>query len=959
MFKEWFTTVFRTGLGAILCLDLCLASQAGDHWAFHPPVRSQLPAVKNPGWPRTPVDYFVLARLEKEGLQPSVEADRITLLRRLSLDLIGLPPTIAEVDAFLADTSTNAFEQQVERLLASPHYGERWGRQWLDAARYADSNGYEKDRPREMWHYRDWVVNALNADLPYDQFIIDQVAGDLLPNTTQDQLIATGFFRNSMINEEGAIDPEQFRMEAMFDRMDCLGKAVLGLTIQCAQCHDHKYDPLKQEEYYRLFAYLNNADELTAPVYDAERLSKRDRVLREIREIQAALQREQPDGENRMAAWEESVRHNQPEWVMPDLIEYGDPGGLSKLQLQKDKSLLAGGHRFNGGTWRIRARTRMTNIAAVRLETLANANLPMFGPGRSGSGLFALKELTLKIAPLNEATNQTQVSFTHATTDFEQAQTPPGDPAKDVDVLGPVKFAIDGKEKTAWAIDAGPGRRNTDRKAVFLVATNFGFAGGTELTFSLACHDEIGCLRLSLTTASNAVADPLPKKVRDVLSVPRAQRSLEQKAALFSYWRMTVPEFAEANERIEKLWKEYPESNGTTLALQARAETRETSLLKRGDWLKPERQITPGVPTFLHPLPNDADSSRLTLARWLMDKRSPTTARAFVNRVWQAYFGIGLVSTPEDFGKQADTPSHPELLDWLACEFMEPHLGDGRSKMEDRSSEIGDRSRKLLTSNSQLLSPTPWSIKHLHRLIVNSAAYRQASRVTPDLYARDPYNRLLARGARFRVEGEAVRDIALAVSGLLNPKLGGPSLYTPAPAFLFVPPTSYSPFPWQDVTGPDCYRRALYTFRRRSTPYPMLQNFDTPNGDAACVRRVRSNTPLQALTSLNETLFVECAQSLARNILSEGGTSDAERIQHAFRRVTARPPTTKEQSHLLSLLERQKQHLAEGWVSAGELATGTNAAPTHLPKGSTPTQLAAYTVLSRVLLNLDETITKE
>jgi hypothetical protein len=957
-------------LGTVLCVELCSAAQAGndsqvlpvatgsvelgksgtnqtksatDHWAFHAPIRPQLPALKQPGWPRTPIDHFVLARLEKAGLQPSAEADRITLLRRLSLDLIGLPPTIAEVDAFLGDTSSSAWEKQVERLLASPHYGERWGRLWLDGARYADSNGYEKDRAREMWHYRDWVVNALNADLPYDQFIIEQVAGDLLPPATQDQLIATGFFRNSMINEEGAIDPEQFRMDAMFDRMDCLGKAVLGLTIQCAQCHDHKYDPLKQEEYYRLFAFLNNVDEFTAPVYDATSLSKRDRVVREIHETETELQRGQPGWEDRMAAWEESVRHDQPQWVVPDLIEYGDPGGLSKLQLQKDKSLLAGGHRFTGGTWRILVRTTLTNIAAVRLETLANANLPMLGPGRSGNGLFALKEFTLKIAPLNEPTNQTKVSFTDATADFEQARTPPGEPAKDADIFGPVKLAIDGNEKTAWAIDAGPGRRNTDRKAVFRAASNFGFPGGTELTFGLSCHDEIGCLRLSLTTATNAVADPLPKKIQELLAVPREQRSPEQTTALFSYWRTTVPEFSEVNGRIEKLWKEYPESTGATLALHTRADTRETSVLKRGDWLKPEKRISPGVPAFLHPLPDEADPSRLSLARWLVDKRSPTTARVFVNRVWQAYFGIGLVSTPEDFGRQADTPSHPELLDWLACEFMEPQ----------------SENLELRIPHSALRTPTPWSVKHLHRLIVNSASYRQASRVTPALYAQDPYNRLLARGARFRVEGEAVRDIALAVSGLLNPKLGGPSLYTPAPAFLFVPPTSYSPFPWQDVTGPDRYRRALYTFRRRSTPYPMLENFDTPNGDAACVRRGRSNTPLQALTSLNETLFIECAQALARNILAEGGTSDDQRIQYAFRRVTARPPTAKEQGQLLSLLERQKKHLAEGWVSVGELATGTNAVPANLPKGGTPTQLAAYSVLSRVLLNLDETITKE
>jgi len=914
------------------------AARARDHWAFRAPQRPALPSVTRTNWARTPVDHFVLARLQSEGLAPSPEADRITLVRRLYLDLMGLPPSIAEVRAFLEDKSTNAWELLVERVLASPHYGERWARFWLDAARYADSNGYEKDRAREMWHYRDWVINALNADLAYNQFIIEQVAGDLLPNATQDQIVATGFFRNSMINEEGAIDPEQFRMEAMFDRMDCLGKAVLGLTIQCAQCHDHKYDPLKQEEYYRLFAFLNDVDEWTAPFYDPPGLRRRDRIRQQIQERELELQRAHSDWEERLAAWETDVRTNQPEWVQLDWIEYGDPGGLSKLQLQKDHSLLAGGHRFSDGTWRVIGRTTLTNIAAVRLEALINANLPLSGPGRSENGMFALREFSLLAAPLTlTPSNQTKIPFAQASADYEQPQSPPGQPAKDARVYGPVKFAIDNNDKTAWTIDAGPGRRNTDRKAVFQVATNFGFAGGTELTFSLACGDEIACFRISLSAATNTVADPIPRGVREILATLPSARTPEQRATLFSYWRTTVPEFAEANQRIDELWKEYPEPVGTTLALHARRESRETSVLKRGDWLKPVRQVTPGVPTFLHQMSGSTPDSRLALARWLVDKNSPTTARVFVNRIWQTYFGIGLVSTPEDFGMQADAPSHPELLDWLACEFMDPQSQGCPCDAP----------------------PEPWSMKHLHRLIVNSSVYLQRSQVTPDLQNRDPYNRLLARGARFRVEGEMVRDIALAASGLLNPKLGGPSLYAPAPAFLFVPPTSYDTFPWKDVEGAERYRRALYTFRRRSTPYPMLQNFDTPNGDVACVRRMNSNTPLQALTTLNEPLFVECAQGLGRKILQDGGSDEAARVEYGFRRVLARPPTGPERSELLALLQRQREYLGEGWVNVSELATGTNRVPTNLPQGCSPTQLAAYTVLARVLLNLDEAITKD
>jgi hypothetical protein len=417
-------------------------------------------------------------------------------------------------------------------------------------------------------------------------------------------------------------------------------------------------------------------------------------------------------------------------------------------------------------------------------------------------------------------------------------------------------------------------------------------------------------------------ADPLPKKVREILAIARDKRTPDQVAAVFSYWRTTG--WKEANDKIAALYKEWPEP-ASSLTLLARKEPRETHVLRRGDWLKPAKEVQPGTPAFLHPLPKNADGSRLTLAKWLVDPKSPTTARVFVNRVWQHYFGIGLVSTPEDFGMQSQPPSHPELLDWLACEFMEKG----------------------------------WSVKHLHRLIVNSATYKQSSRVTQELYDRDPYNRLLARGPRFRVEGEIVRDIALAASGLLNPQVGGPTVTPPAPAFLFQPPASYAPFPWKDAEGAAKYRRALYTFRRRTTPYPALQTFDVPNGDASCVRRQRSNSPLQALVSLNEPIYFECAQSLARKTLAEGGATDEQRISYAFRRALSRAPQPDEVQELISLLNKQKQRIADGWINAAELGTGTNAIPKDLPKGATPAQLAAYTVVSRALLNLDETITKE
>jgi hypothetical protein len=412
--------------------------------------------------------------------------------------------------------------------------------------------------------------------------------------------------------------------------------------------------------------------------------------------------------------------------------------------------------------------------------------------------------------------------------------------------------------------------------------------------------------------------------VREILAVPTAARSPAQVDTVFSYWRTTVPEFRAANERIEAIARQHPEPSTTQAVLQSRHEMRSTRLLKRGDWLKPGKVIRAGVPAALHPLPADAPPTRLTFARWLVDPRSPTTARTFVNRVWQTYYGTGLVATSEDLGTQSEAPSHPELLDWLAVEFVE----------------------------------TGWRQKDLHRLIVQSAAYRQSSRIEPSLYEKDPYNRLLARGPRFRVEGEIVRDIALAVSGLLNPTVGGKSVMAPAPDFLFKPPASYAPFPWVDETGPDRYRRALYTYRRRSTPFPMLQTFDAPDGTIACVRRPRSNTPLQALALLNETVSMEAARAFALTILREGGASDTERLTYAFRRALSRPPTRAEHEVLLRLIEKQKGRVAEGWINTHALSTGTDALPT-LPDGVTPATLAAYTVAARTLLSLDETITKQ
>lgn len=909
---------------------------ARDHWAFKAPVRPALPksAVAHP------IDAFIGAKLDQEKLSFSPEADKLALLRRLHLDLIGLPPTIAEQDAFLKDEAPGAYERVVERLLASPHYGERWARHWLDAARYADSDGYEKDKPRIAHFYRDWVIGAFNRDLPYDQFIIQQIAGDELPNATQDQIVATGYLRNSMLNEEGGVDPEQFRMEAMFDRMDAIGKGILGLGLNCCQCHTHKYDPFSHDEYYRLFAFLNNDHEAQPRVYAADELMQRADVLRQIGELEQKLQHETPDWQSRMAVWEDQWRaRTQPEWsvVRPDVDK--DASGGQRYLPQPDGSIVTAGYQPTKSTCVMSLKLETGGVTGFQLELLHDPTLPGQGPGRSFMGTFGLSEF--KVEAIKEG-KPAAVKFGKATADLSSSPDTTVHPNFNEKtpvkrVFGPVSYALDGDNNTAWSSDLGPGRRNFESVAVFAaekpleagqytirLVQNIGGWNSDDLQAA-----QLGRFRLSVTTVANPECDPVPAHVREALEVPREKRSGAQLATIFRFWRTTVAECKDVNAKIEELWKQHPEG-ATQFTLEARDEPRLTSVLKRGDWLKPGKAVTPGVPAILHALPDDAPPTRLTLANWLADRRSPTTARSFVNRVWQAYFGTGIVATSEDLGTQCEPPSHPELLDWLAVEFMEPAQG------------------------------TPWSVKQLHRLIVTSRTYKQSSQVTEVLLKRDPYNRLLARGPRFRVEGEIVRDIQLAVSGLLNPKLGGRAVMPPAPEFIFQPPASYAPFPWKEETGEDRYRRGIYTWRRRTTPFPFLQTFDTPEGNVACIRRTRANTPLQALVGLNETVSMEAARAFARRILTEGGSDDASRLTFAFRTAVARAPSNSERATMLALMEKQRPRIADGWINPWEVATGQPAAQLEkLPKDTTPAQWALYTIVSRVLLNLDETITKQ
>jgi mono/diheme cytochrome c family protein len=703
------------------------ASQAAagksSHWSFQPIRRPPVPAVKGAGWVRNPIDVFVLARLEKEGLQPSPEADRVTLIRRLSLDLTGLPPTPAEVNEFVQDSRPDAYEQLVDRLLGSPHYGERWCRHWLDLARYADSDGYEKDGGRPFaWRYRNWVIDALNRDLPYDEFTVEQLAGDLLPNATAEQKAATGFHRNTLTNKEGGVDPEQFRVEAVVDRVNTTAKAFLGVTLNCCQCHDHKYDPFTQREFYRFFAFFNSDVEVNTP---------------------APLPGEEKLLPQRKAAFEKK-----------------------------------------------------------------------------------LKELQTAVA------------------DYQ----------------------------SKWESGLTAKQRES-----------------------------------------------LPAAVRDALAAELAKRTPEQRKAVVDHLAKADAKFATLTKAVADHRKAgVPQTMAQTLAL---GPARKTHVMVRGDFLRPGVEVQPGTPAVLPPLKHPSHTApltRLDLARWLVDPSNSLTARVAVNWVWHKYFGRGIVATLEDFGTQGERPSHPELLDWLASEFV----------------------------------TQKWSVKALHRLIVTSATYRQSSAVRPELLQRDPLNVLLARQSRQRLEAEIVRDSALAASGLLVRTVGGPSVHPPQPAG--VSELTYAgSAKWVESTGPDRYRRGLYTWFQRTSPYPMLLTFDGPDSNLACVRREKSNTPLQALTLLNDTVFVECAQALGKRLLTEASDSPAERVRYAFRVCVSREPTGEELSRLVRLYGELYDRAKARPESAAKLAGAAKSA------SADPAEAAAWVALARALLNLDEFVTRE
>jgi cytochrome c553 len=899
--------------------DAAPVTKVARHWAYVKPERPPVPAVRNASWIRNPIDAFILARLEKEGLAPSPEAPRETLLRRLSLDLTGLPPTLAEIDAFLADASPDAYEKAVDRLLGSPHYGERWARPWLDLARYADSNGYEKDRLRVAWKYRDWVIDALNHDLSFRDFTIQQIAGDMLKDATVDQKIATGFHRNTLLNQEGGIDVEEARWETLVDRVNTTSSVWLGSTMACAQCHDHKFDPFSQKDYYRMLAFFDNAEyrvqglgekvvdkwivepELEFPT--EEQAAKRTALRAEIAKLTAIV--EKTDLTRALRAWEQEIARPAPVWTPLDPIRMQSAPG-SILEKAPDHVVVAKGENPDKNTYTVVVRAPVTGITAFRLEALADLALPEKGPGRSSSGNFVLT----RFAVATGAKGETPVPLVRAQADVsEEGKT--------------VALAIDASSDTGWGIAPETGRTHV---AVF--QTKGPLLAATPITFTLeqssaSAQQTLGRFRISATTSSSPWGGlPVPDPVRDVLRAPPSARTAAQRQALEAYFRPLAPELDAPRERLRAARHDLDALHITTAGVmgeRAGWDRPSTPLRIRGSYMNPGDRVHAATPAFLPPLPPNAPANRLGLALWLASDESPLTARVAVNRYWEQIFGHGIVETSDDFGSQGERPVHPELLDWLATEFM----------------------------------ARGWSPKAIQRLMVTSATYRQSSRVTPESQERDPYNRLLARGPRFRIEAEMVRDVALASAGLLSPKIGGPSVFPDQPAGVWDRP--YSEARWVTSEGDDRHRRGLYTFIRRTSPYPSLLTFDAPSREFCTVRRVRTNTPLQALTTLNDPVFVEAARGVANRILAEAGSAPTERAAHGFRICTGRRPAKAEIERMVAFYESQRQRFADDVEAARALASAGTAGVT----AGDSADRAAWTMVANVLLSLDETVTKE
>jgi len=908
----------------------------GSHWAFVAPKAPPAPDVRNRGWRRNAIDDFVLARLEREGLAPSPEADRATLLRRVSLDLTGIPPTTEELDAFLSDAAPDAYERVVDRLLASPRYGERMAIRWLDAARYADTSGYQNDGPRDMWRWRDWVIAAFNANMPFDRFTIEQLAGDLLPGATLDQRIATGFNRNHRGNSEGGIIPEEYQVEYVVDRVDTTATVWLGLTVGCARCHDHKYDPITQEEFYRLFAYFNTIPEhgraikignsppfIQAPT--PAQLKERERLDAELAEVRRRVEELQPALARAQADWEKTLKPDAfLRWTVTDGLAGrfdldGDAGSATTVGAAPD--FIAG---RVGGAASFDGRGHFEAPALGKFGFFDKFTLAAWVRDPRGTIVSRMDEAGREEGyHVHVEKGRVQVNLVKRWLD--DAIRVETERALEAGRWHHVAVTYDGSRAASGIrvyVDGEP-----ERLKVHLDFINQSFA--TEHPFRIGAgrepfHGALDDVRvyarrlLPEEVAWIATTDP----IEAIVARPVEERTPAQvgKAAAFFLERLAPEPIRQAHRNLLALTRRkqaFEESVPTVMVMEEMPTPRETRVLIRGEYNRPGKSVAPGVPAALHPLPASLPPNRLALARWLVDPANPLTSRVVVNRWWQMYFGSGIVRTVEDFGVQGERPSHPELLDWLATELVR----------------------------------SGWNVKQLQRVIVTSATYRQSSRLSPALLDRDPDNRLLARGPRFRLPAEEIRDQALAASGLLVEHLGGPSVKPYQPDGLWKEIASDTQY--DRSQGPSLYRRSLYTYWKRTVVPPTMSTFDAPGRESCTVRETRTNTPLQALALMNDVTYVEAARVLAERMMKQG---PAEDLRWGFRRVTSRWPASAEEEILRRALRSNLADFRKRPDAAKRLiATGDSKPDPALD----PAELAAMTTVASLILNLDEAVTKE
>ncbi len=921
------------------------------HWAFERVERPAVPDVKNTAWSKTPIDRFVMARLEAEGLTPNPEADRVTLARRLALDLTGLPPEPAVVETFLADTSPDAFEKYVDTLLASPHYGERMAIEWLDAARYADSHGYQTDSSRSNWPWRDWIIRAFNDNLPFDQFTVDQLAGDMLETPSRDQIVATGFNRNHRINGEGGIIAEEWRVETVIDRVETTGQTWLGLTVGCARCHDHKYDPLSQREFYALFALFNNVPETGSimgsqnraggnsdPLHEIPTKKQQQEITRlekVVADAEAAVAAEVANVDTFIDEWTASLAASlggiDKAWEPFEPLELRSAGGATFRRIE-DGSWVVEGANPPHDTYEFEALLPGQSFGGVRLEVFPDASLASGGFGRSGNGNIVVSKLEVEIEPADGG-DPVPVKLVRADADYEQKNWP-------------AAAALLGQARKGWAIDGqDPAKREPRRLAAFPAAA-INVQENSRIVIRIRQEaftgHSIGKFRLAITGTDPALIGAngldLPDGVAKALAVARDARVPKQQEALRAYYRKNVDgpiKRAEAARDAAK--KSLAEFRGKLPSAMVMKEgpPRDAFVLIRGEYDKRADKVEPALPAFLPPLPEGTKADRLSLARWIVSRDNPLTARVQVNRLWERFFGTGLVTTSENLGSQAAYPSHPELLDWMAAEFME-----GPS---------------LPAVNGT--PATPWDMKAFVKLLVMSAVYRQTSTVTPEKLAHDPNNRLLSRSPRIRLPGEIVRDQSLAAAGLLVPEIGGPSVRPWMPDGVWDETSKYGDLRgYKPDTGPGRYRRSMYTIWKRTAAPPTMMLFDAPNRETCQVKRSRTNTPLQALALLNETTFVEAAHGLARRMLAEGGESAATRISHGFQIAIGRQPTTEELATLVAGFDADLTAFTADATAAEKYAAFGLVKP---PEGVPLPEFAAYSLAANVIINLDEFVMRE